>query len=375
MAKIDIMTLAAALSSRHGLKKAEAQNFIKAFVATLNDGLRADKQVKIKELGTFKITSVSARKSVDVTTGDAIMLEGRDKISFTPDKAMADLVNKPFSQFETTVLADDVDFKEVNEKYNFDEELALEDESVQSAAPIAAALSQPVAEEQPAEPAKNAPANEEEKPVEKVEPQIIEAHQPTSVLPKDEPKGQKAVADQVEEQPAQSPEPSEETADEAPEESKKCRWWLWLLMLVAVLLCAGYFFCRQNNCQTGLCQKLKGAFSSAEKVGVENDSVVAVPLDSAQIARQEAQKEQEIIDRANEHPLVKTGAWRIEGIAQSVTVLEGQTFKGISKAYLGDGMECYVEAVNDGKNTVQPGDVIKIPKLITKKAWLKRQNQ
>ena len=109
-----------------GLEVAEAEAFITAMFKVVNEGLKEDKLVKIKGLGTFKLTKVSARESVDVNTGERIVIEGREKISFTPDNYMRDLVNSPFSQFETVVLSDGVDFSAIDEKYALNE---LEDES------------------------------------------------------------------------------------------------------------------------------------------------------------------------------------------------------------------------------------------------------
>lgn len=114
------------LTSKMGLEVAEAEAFITAMFKVVNEGLKEDKLVKIKGLGTFKLTKVSARESVDVNTGERIVIEGREKISFTPDNYMRDLVNSPFSQFETVVLSDGVDFSAIDEKYALNE---LEDDS------------------------------------------------------------------------------------------------------------------------------------------------------------------------------------------------------------------------------------------------------
>ena len=114
------------LTSKMGLEVAEAEAFITAMFKVVNEGLKEDKLVKIKGLGTFKLTKVSARESVDVNTGERIIIEGREKISFTPDNYMRDLVNSPFSQFETVVLRDGVDFSAIDEKYALNE---LEDDS------------------------------------------------------------------------------------------------------------------------------------------------------------------------------------------------------------------------------------------------------
>ncbi|MGP1591161.1 MAG: HU family DNA-binding protein [Prevotella sp.] len=114
------------LTSKMGLEVTEAETFISVMFKVVNEGLREDKLVKIKGLGTFKLTKVSARESVDVNTGERIVIEGREKISFIPDNYMRDLVNSPFAQFETVVLNDGVDFSAIDEKYALNE---LEDNS------------------------------------------------------------------------------------------------------------------------------------------------------------------------------------------------------------------------------------------------------
>ena len=111
--RVGIRELAMALVNKNKLSLKEAENFVATMFDTLNVGLNDDKQVKLKGLGTFKVMSVSARKSVDVNTGEPIIIDGRDKISFTPDSTMKDLVNKPFAQFDTVVINDGVDLKEL----------------------------------------------------------------------------------------------------------------------------------------------------------------------------------------------------------------------------------------------------------------------
>lgn len=112
---IKITDLAARLAEKHGIAHEEAERFLTQMIAVMNDSLRAEKQLKIKGLGTFKVVSVNARESVDVNTGERIMIEGREKVSFTPEASMRDLVNKPFAQFETVVIQDGVDFDSIDE--------------------------------------------------------------------------------------------------------------------------------------------------------------------------------------------------------------------------------------------------------------------
>lgn len=106
---------------KHGIKAREAEQFVGSFIAIVNEALRTEKQVKVKGLGTFKVVDVKERQSVDVNTGERILIEGRSKISFTPDSVMKDLVNKPFSQFETVVLNEGVTFDDIDESADEDE--------------------------------------------------------------------------------------------------------------------------------------------------------------------------------------------------------------------------------------------------------------
>lgn len=131
MSKIGINELAAVLAEKHGLEQTKAEIFVRQMFDVINDGLKNDKLAKIKGLGTFKVTSVSARKSVDVNTGEAIIIEGREKISFTADSVMKDIVNAPFAQFETVVVNDGVDFSDIDEKHK--EEMLASEESNEEA--------------------------------------------------------------------------------------------------------------------------------------------------------------------------------------------------------------------------------------------------
>lgn len=108
----NIKDLARFLVDKHGIKLADAELFISLMTEIINEGVHRERQVKIKGLGTFKLTSVSSRESIDVNTGERIVIEGRDKLSFAPDNAMKELVNQPFSQFETVVVNDGVELED-----------------------------------------------------------------------------------------------------------------------------------------------------------------------------------------------------------------------------------------------------------------------
>ena len=142
MSKSNISRLAKSISSKHGLTQAEAERFISKMFEVADEGLHEDKLLKIKWLGTFKVTPVKDRESVDVNTGERIVIEGRDKISFTPDNILKEIVNKPFAQFETVVVNDGVDFSDIDEKFSL---------QAVPAEPIAAEMPSTIGEQKTAE--------------------------------------------------------------------------------------------------------------------------------------------------------------------------------------------------------------------------------
>ena len=122
MSKISLNDLAQRLAEKSGISLQDAELFIRKMFDVANEGLQSDKLVKMKWLGTFKVMAVKDRESVDVNTGERIIIEGRDKISFTPDNILKEIVNKPFAQFETVVVNDGVDFNEIDRKFENAEE-------------------------------------------------------------------------------------------------------------------------------------------------------------------------------------------------------------------------------------------------------------
>lgn len=132
MSKISLSDLAQRLAEKSGISQQDAELFIRKMFDVANEGLQSDKLVKMKWLGTFKVMAVKDRESVDVNTGERIIIEGRDKISFTPDNILKEIVNKPFAQFETVVVNDGVDFDEIDRKFeNADEDGSVFDSTLE----------------------------------------------------------------------------------------------------------------------------------------------------------------------------------------------------------------------------------------------------
>lgn len=133
MSKNSLTVLAQKLAEKTGISQQDAELFIRKMFDVANEGLQADKQVKMKWLGTFKVTSVKDRESVDVNTGERIVIEGRDKITFTPDTILKEIINKPFAQFETVVVNDGVEFDEIDRKFEAEEDLLAENQQMDEA--------------------------------------------------------------------------------------------------------------------------------------------------------------------------------------------------------------------------------------------------
>ena len=430
MSKVSITELASKLMEKHGLKRTEAELFIRQFVGVINDGLKNDKSVKVKGLGTFKVQAVSARKSVDVNTGEAIVIEGRDKISFTAEAVMRDLVNAPFAQFETVIVNDGVDFSEIDAKHEADNTEAKE--------PTPAVEPTPVAEPEPAvvEPAPVAepePAVVEPTPVAELEPAVVEptpvAEPEPAVEPAPVAEPEPAV---VEPTPIVEPTPAVEDSDSDTDEleAKSKSYKNTIIVLASSLACVVilavvgfvYMFSQiekrdnriahlETQTATLADRMMKTHMSPAPAANQpaandEADNILAAneqKIEAAQKADKEnnlktaeakpepkaepkaatkptaeakahaAKSAPSILSQSayDKDPRVRTGAYVITGIANTVTVKAGQTMSSLSKTYLGPGMECYLEAVNGGNRELKAGEKIKIPALKTKKSLKK----
>ena len=443
MSKVSITELASKLMEKHGLKRTEAELFIRQFVGVINDGLKNDKSVKVKGLGTFKVQAVSARKSVDVNTGEAIVIEGRDKISFTAEAVMRDLVNAPFAQFETVIVNDGVDFSEIDAKHEADNTEAEEpaQEVVEQATTVEP---KPIVEPKPTPTIEPETAVEPEpivepEPTPAIEPETIVEPEPAPVVeqelaPTVEPEPAPAVepATVVEPTPTAEPTPvvddSDSDADELEAKSKSYKNTIIVLAsslaCVVVLAVVGFVYMfsqiekRDNRIahletQTAtLADRMMKTHMSPAPVANqpaandEADNILATneqKIEAAQKADKEnnlktaetkpepkaepkaatkptaeakahsAKSAPSILSQSayDKDPRVRTGAYVITGIANTVMVKAGQTMSSLSKTYLGPGMECYLEAVNGGNRELKAGEKIKIPALKTKKSLKK----
>lgn len=418
MAKVN--DFARELSEKYGLSLGDASDFVSAMFDVVKEELDgADSSVKIKGFGTFKVSAVGARASVDVNTGERIIIDGRNKISFTPEVLLRDRVNRPFVQFETVVLNDGVDFSEI------DEESEEELDSVTETEPQEVQLSPTAPTSQPTDQSTDQPAPAEQ-------PQGVQL---SSTAPTGQSTGQsanpqspsetasKAVnteehrdmarrlmtpkTETIEEDSEELDDKTTATAPEADDEgiviggcrqrSPRIMYVLTIAsFIILVSLGIGMYFLYQrieekNHVIDRLESRLYAQQEAAERADaqpavavkdtiVSNDSLRAAELHAAEKAKKnsisasksavEAKASQSSAAPStattpsdyNYDTRVRTGAYIIVGVAKTVTVQPGQTLASISKAYLGEGMECYVEVLNN-RHSVEAGEKLKIPQL------------
>lgn len=469
MSKSNISRLAKSISSKHGLTQAEAERFISKMFEVANEGLHEDKLLKIKWLGTFKVAPVKDRESVDVNTGERIVIEGRDKISFSPDNILKEIVNKPFAQFETVVVNDGVDFSDIDEKFSL---------QAVPAEPIAAEMPSTIGEQKTAEASIGQPESKSfdeskntdeqkvaDQPTAEVYPsaeaQPMAAEQPMAGEQQMQPlvgnttgeqeslvnediltKESSLIKNASDNEAGMSNEavasnnaamsdgavPSEEPAAEVGEEVHFHylmipKYLVAIVCLVFVILLGGmgwfaFNFDKMQAQRDQLAMQLQTikkptpvATKDSTQTSAEDSAALALKKKAQEdsIRMAETSKAVEMAEKTEQgrvegqaltntsssqigtsskgkgssqakgtapsdprssaydaDPRVRTGAYRIVGVAQIVTVKDGQSLASLSRLYLGPGMECYVEAVN-GKNEVKVGQKIKIPKLELKR--------
>ena len=465
MSKFSLNTLGKLLADKSGLSQVEAELFIRKMFDVCNQGLDADKQVKIKWLGTFKVQATKDRESINVNTGERFTIEGRDKLTFTPDNILKEIVNKPFAQFETVVVNDGVDFDEIDEKFGeeqtedapaqvidfLDEEKTAtpnpevvviesekekekEDELAKQIAIEQAKLERLKQAQLEQERIQKEKLEKEKQEQERLEQERLEQEKlEQERLEQERLKQERLEQEKLELAQQQQAlkavvEPAVPASDESEEEEEEeessnshhiviPRYLVVAVCLIVVALIGGMGWFAFNYGQMTaqrdhLAMQLNQYHQApAKKVPAKP---AAAPLSQEQKLRQkamedsirmaktaeavklaensdeesanaekakqaEAKAKAEAKDKAEEKAAskiassqydkdarVRTGAYRIIGVAQTVTVGAGQTLEQISTRYLGSGMECYVEALN-GTSTVKAGQKIKIPKLELKK--------
>lgn len=386
MAKVN--DFARELSEKYGLSLGDASDFVSAMFDVVKEELDgADSSVKIKGFGTFKVSAVGARASVDVNTGERIIIDGRNKISFTPEVLLRDRVNRPFVQFETVVLNDGVDFSEIDEESEEELDSVSETEPQGVQLSPTAPTSQSTDHYSSSETASKAVNTEEHRDMAR-----------RLMTPKTE---------TIEEDSEESDDKTTATAPEADDEgiviggcrqrSPRIMYVLTIAsFIILVSLGIGMYFLYQrieekNHVIDRLESRLYAQQEAAERADaqpavavkdtiVSNDSLRAAELHAAEKAKKDSIAASKSAAEAkasqssaapstattpsdyNYDTRVRTGAYIIVGVAKTVTVQPGQTLASISKAYLGEGMECYVEVLNN-RHSVKAGEKLKIPQL------------
>lgn len=474
MSKNSLNGLADKLAEKSGLSQIEAELFIRKMFDVCHQGLAADKIVKMRWLGTFKVTSVKERESVDVNTGERIIIEGRDKISFTPDNILKEIVNKPFAQFETVIVNDGVDFESIDKKYEDSLEDEEQEESLEKPKPIievvepteiplpdvvseettqaeAVSSSEPTTSgvidfldvpENPSEDSSVVVVGEDstiepqttvsqEVPTEEISSSVSDDIQADS---REENSNAEIEAETDAEIGADAKNEAETDAEFEADDEVEIRRRHFIIPKYVVIIASftlllligglgwfafnyGQMAAQRDHLELQLAQyktdknvvakpahvksqeqllqekarqdslrmaKANDAIKAAERA----DSLKSAAVDkqisvknlkadekSAELKKKSATDKKQ--DKAAEHakvvsdkydsdPRVRTGAYRIVGVDQVVTVGEHQTMATLSKRYLGPGMECYIEALN-GTSTIKSGQKVKIPKLELKK--------
>ena len=396
MNKLTLNNIAKVLVEKNGLEPKEAMMFTTAMFDLIHDRLNEEGIVKVKGLGTFKMIRVEARESINVRTGERVLIDSHAKITFTPDAVMKELVNKPFSQFETVVLNDDVEFTDMkseettDETNNSEQSESLVDVVSEGGTPEPAPepAPEPVAEPTP-EPAPEPVAEPTPEPAPVVAPEPVAevAPEPTPVV--------------APEPTREVPEPTVPSADEESEENtsavqtcyeedeeesywhRNIGWAFLVLVLMAASAVGGYLYgVGQIPSQTAMADTV-----SAVKVNpvvtdtLVNDSLkadsVAVKIeakheDKAASEQQPQEKtSQNLHDKyAEMDARVRTGAYKITGLDREVKVRAGDNLKRIARRELGsDDMVCYIEVFNkmNASAELKEGQTIKIPALKLKK--------
>lgn len=403
MGKISIQDLSSVLVEKRGLSKKDASNFISEMFDIVQQELEKEKIVKIKGLGTFKIIDVDDRESVNVNTGERVLIEGHGKITFTPDSLMKELVNKPFSQFETVVLNDGVEFEDPKEEVvepqdtNGDpSSMALVDFGLGN---VKADLSSfpVIGDDVRKEETKDTPS--EETPAEETPADDKIAEE----LAKQEP----VVEESATEEPASDEIRDEDVVYDDEEETSGSKSWLWMLIGCAVGLACGYmlgnYFPFIDSEPSQPQEKVAPAkpivkkpvapavkdstatveqpTAEPEKPAVESEKPAAKSEKPVAEPEKPAQKTEAASSSANataelsakyaaKDRRVQLGAYHIVGTDKVVKAKEGETLGKISRRYLGPDMECYLEVYNDLKanDVLKAGQEVKIPKLVWKKA-------
>ena len=390
MGKLTIQEIAKILVEKNKLTVKEANQFAAVVFEVIQEGLDTEGQVKVKGLGTFKKIQVEARESVSVRTGERVMIDSHAKITFTPDALMKELVNKPFSQFETVILNDGVEFEDLADDLTEEELSELDSmENTEEEATQQVSKEQEVVPEETVATSAETTITSAETEKSSVETTNTSAEKETVVRPLMD------IVDNTIEQEDEKPEIEEEDdEDEENEEEeeggsswkKVVGYVLLTLLLMAASAYAGFWYGQQHATKdVDDATDVENVTDSIEVIEVDSADVLDVPS-VEQPSVEKPAEEQSVVEKPQtktepeqakqtEEPFwkkyeamdarVRTGAYHIVGTDREVKVRAGETLSKISRRELGEGMSCYIEVYNGlkGNSELKEGQVIKIPKL------------
>lgn len=380
MAKISITDLAGVIAKQRKLSTKDVEKFISAMFLVVDKGLDADRLVKIKGLGTFKVTSVKPRESINVNTGARVVIEGHDKVSFTPDTSMRDLINKPFAQFETVVLKDDVDFSDI-EHDNSDEEkresvASNTEKEVQKEKTISSNEEEIAPQDMVQENVLEIKDDKEDSPVTAPTDNIVvsgEDGNPNDVIERRESstitsntntyeRGENVMVEQANVDKEEFVDTQEWVSRSQYKHSIIIGVLSAVICLFIGLLVGIYILGDFNHDKVA-----KSEFATPQVTMADKDSMTNAKVNPAPGIKTSANKTEDEVDfdKMNADPRVKMGAYNIVGIDTIITLNSGQTMKSYCRSTLGSGMLCYFQVLND-TTELGEGAKMKVPKVKVK---------
>lgn len=380
MAKISITDLAGVIAKQRKLSTKDVEKFISAMFLVVDKGLDADRLVKIKGLGTFKVTSVKPRESINVNTGARVVIEGHDKVSFTPDTSMRDLINKPFAQFETVVLKDDVDFSDI-ENDNSDEEkresvASNTEKEVQKEKTISSNEEEIAPQDMVQENVLEIKDDKEDSPVTAPTDNIVvsgEDGNPNDVIERRESstitsntntyeRGENVMVEQANVDKEEFVDTQEWVSRSQYKHSIIIGVLSAVICLFIGLLVGIYILGDFNHDKVA-----KSEFATPQVTMADKDSMTNAKVNPAPGIKTSANKTEDEVDfdKMNADPRVKMGAYNIVGIDTIITLKSGQTMKSYCRSTLGSGMLCYFQVLND-TTELGEGAKMKVPKVKVK---------
>lgn len=384
MAKSVIQIIATAIAKKHNISIAYASSFVEAFFMVIGDELKRGNQVKVKGLGTFKVQTVKPRESVNVNTGERVLIKGHDKISFTPDASMKELVNKPFSQFETVVINDNVNVEELEtlpeeelsdtvEQADQDFEDTISKSSVVENS-FTAAMDNSIDEDNDSPNTFNTQSvngvkrtqenNTSQKEVVEKDSSIYSKSQETLCSTKD-----KYVDTPNVTTSGEALSDIDDTDDDIESSSNSILRVIAFLAAIIIVFLGVFLWMKVGNEKNN-----KVELSLQQKKLVKKDTTVSVAKASVPDTLKHVAsrvKKVEYFMHMNNDARIRYGAYNIVGIDRIVVLKKGQTMAKYSRQTLGADMIGYFQVLN-GRNTMAEGDTMKVPRVELRPQYRKK---